>query len=124
MYSTIKIECIGAVPDGIYIALDRILGGILGYEECFKKRWWVAEITGKCEKYGLSRKFLSPRRDASCGNSVGSRGIYANYMLEHGKVYEISSPVSWKKTDRYFCKGESPRTRIGREDVLKCLRNI
>ena len=122
MYSTIKIECIGASPNDVYLAIDKMFGGVIGYAECFKKRWWVAEITGICEKYGLSRSFLSPRRDASKSNSVGSRGIYANYILEYGKLYEVSSPASWKKTDRYFCTGDDPKKHLTKEEAIEWLK--
>lgn len=122
MYSTIKIECIGAQPDPVHLAFDKMLGGLIGVADCYKPRYWVAEITGICTKYGLARKFLSPRRDASKSNSAGSRGIYASYMLEHGKIYEISSPRSWKKTDRFFCEGSEPSKILNKEEVLEWLK--
>jgi hypothetical protein len=123
MYSTIKIECIGAVPNGQYAALDKMLGGMLGYSECFKRRWWVAEITGTCEKYGFKRSFISPRRDYTESNSKGSRGVYASYFLEYGKLYEISSPRSWKNTDRYFCTGDDTGKHLTKEEAIEWLKN-
>jgi hypothetical protein len=123
MFSTIQIECIGPVPNPEHLAIDKIFGGVLGISKLYKKRWWVAEITGLCEKYGLSRKFISPRRDSSESNSSGSRGVYANYMLEYGKLYEVSSPKSWKRTDRFFCTGRNPREHITREEAIEWLKN-
>lgn len=123
MYSTLKIECIGAVPNPKHIAIDRMFGGALGFAACYKKRWWVAEITGTCEKYGLKRDFISQRRDSSLSNSVGSRGVYANYMLHYGKMYEISSPQSWRKDDRYFVLGDNVEERLTKEEVITWLKS-
>lgn len=64
---------------------------------------WVAEITGPDEKYGLARSFLRGKTDYSKSNSKGSRGIFCEYILEPGKIYEVKSQVSWKNADRYFC---------------------
>lgn len=121
MYSTIKIECIGAVPNPVYMAIDKMFG--LGYSECFKKRYWVAEITGTDPKFGFKREFLNPKHDFTKSNSKGSRGVYASYFLEYGKVYEISSPVSWKNTDRYFLIAGENNKRMSKEEVVEWLKS-
>lgn len=64
---------------------------------------WVAEITGPDEKYGLARTFLRGKMDYSKANSKGSRGIWAEYILSQGKVYEVKSQESWGQSRRYFC---------------------
>lgn len=64
---------------------------------------WVAEITGPDEKYGLARDFLRCKMDYSKANSKGSRGIFAEYVLSQGKVYEVKSQESWGRSVRYFC---------------------
>lgn len=64
---------------------------------------WVAEITGPDEKYGLARSFLRCKMDYSQANSKGSRGIFAEYILSQGKVYEVKSQESWGRSIRYFC---------------------
>lgn len=122
MYSTIKIECIGAAANPKHLAIDKMFGGILGLAEIYKRRWWVAEIVGFSDKYKFERKFVKQKKDFSTSNSVGSRGINANYMLEYGKLYEISSPVSWKKTDRYFVIGDDPDNRLSAEEADKWLK--
>lgn len=64
---------------------------------------WVAEITGPDEKYGLARSFLRCKMDYSKANSKGSRGIFAEYILSQGKIYEVKEQESWKRSSRYFC---------------------
>ena len=64
---------------------------------------WVAEIVGPDEKYGLARNFLRAKLDYSRSNSKGSRGIFSEYILETGKIYEVKSQESWSKSNRYFC---------------------
>lgn len=64
---------------------------------------WVAEITGYNQKYKYARKFLKCRKDYSRANSKGSRGIFAEYILESGKIYEIKRQISWKNAERFFC---------------------
>lgn len=120
MYSTIKIECIRPKVEPMLYALDHILG--LGYKECVKPRHWVAEITGLDSKYGFKRKFLSQKKDFSKSNSVGSRGVYANYMLEYGKVFEVSAPKSWRRTDRYFLLAGQVDKVLSREEVLQWVK--
>lgn len=64
---------------------------------------WVAEITGFDPKYKYARNFLKRKLDYSRANSKGSRGVYAEYILESGKIYEVKEQTSWKKVYRYFC---------------------
>lgn len=82
-------------------------------------RYWIAEITGRCPKYGYARTFLPFKRDYSQSNSKGTRGIQAVYILESGKVYELKEAVSWKNSDRYFARVTEQGTlaRISKEEV-------
>lgn len=64
---------------------------------------WVAEITGFDQKYKYARKFLKRKLDYSRANSKGSRGVYAEYILESGKIYDVKQQISWKRVRRYFC---------------------
>lgn len=64
---------------------------------------WVAEITGPDERYRLSRVFLRAKIDYSKSNSRGSRGIFAEYILSPGKIYEVKSQETWGRSRRYFC---------------------
>lgn len=63
---------------------------------------WVAEITGRCERYGMARQFVNGRRDYAKTNISGSRGVRAFYTLESGKLYEVKEYTSWKRSERYF----------------------
>jgi hypothetical protein len=82
---------------------------------------WVAEITGFDLKYKFKREFLRFKKDYSRSNSVGSRGVYANYILESGHIYDIKD-----HKDRYFCKVDSHGNiiRLSESDVKQCLKNI
>jgi hypothetical protein len=96
---------------------DQVIGS-------FPSRAWAAEITGLDPKYGFARKFLKPSVDYSEANSVGSRGVYRYYWLEEGKVYDVSSPKSWKRTDRYFCRVEDGNLiEMGKDEVKEWLKN-
>jgi hypothetical protein len=64
---------------------------------------WVAEITGFDAKYKYNRCFLQSKKDYSRANSKGSRGIYAEYVLETGRIYEVKCMATWSRFDRYFC---------------------
>lgn len=70
----------------------------------FRRRAWVAEIVGYEDKFYYARRFLRPVVDYSDANSVGTRGVYRYYWLELGKIYDVSEPLTWRKTDRYFCR--------------------
>ena len=67
-----------------------------------KSRCWAAEILAPHPIYEFCREFLCYEKDYENANSVGSRGVEAIYILESGKVYEISAATSWAKTRRYF----------------------
>lgn len=64
---------------------------------------WVAEISGPDAKYGLKREFVKSKLDYSHANSKGSRGIFAEFLLDEGKIYEVKARTSWGRSDRYFC---------------------
>lgn len=83
------------------------------------KSSWVAEITGTDKYFGLARSFLHGKMDYSKSNGVGSRGIFVEFILSKGKIYEVKSQVSWKNADRYFCTvgDEGEIIRLDAEDV-------
>lgn len=80
---------------------------------------WVAEITGADPRYGLARQFLKPKIDHTHANSAGTRGVYACYTLESGRVYEVRAWRSWRTEDRYFCRvsDDGDIIRITRDEV-------
>jgi len=106
MRATIKIESIGNNSPKI-----------------IPQRAWVARIRGICKQYGFKREFVKPVVDIRKSNSVGSRGIYYFYFLNDG-IYEVKSPISWKYSDRYFCKVLNGKIeRLTKEDVVKCQKD-
>lgn len=131
MKATLEIECIG---DGFRSGADyraSVLGAVLdkmtGSDVLrMPKRWWVAEIAGPDQKYGYQRTFLRcEAKDYSSTNSTGTRGAKAVYVLDEGRLYEVSAPQSWSSTDRYFCTvtlGEI--VRLSREEVDKRMQQM
>lgn len=89
----------------------------------WKSRAWVCAVS---QKHGrILRSFLKPKIDYSESNSAGSRGVNKEYILEYDVLYEISEPVSWKRTDRRFCYfDESGEHRVKDEDVLTWAKEV
>lgn len=128
--ATLKLEYIGEVQDARLALYHGITSEALGKGVADavigKKRMrmpWVAEITGRDEKYGFKRIFLEAkwlRRDA---NGAQSRGVMLEYRLEPGKLYQVHSFVSWRKTDRYFCVVDGDAiTRLDENEAMAWLR--
>ena len=81
---------------------------------------WVAEITGSDPKYKYVRKFLRYKKDYSRSNSKGSRGVYAEYILETGKIYDVKN-----NKRRYFCKvdDDGDIIQIDESEVKEWIKN-
>lgn len=127
---TITLEYIGEAQDAriaLYHGITReALGKGVADAVMGKKRMrmpWVALITGRDEKYGFKRDFLEAkwlRRDA---NGAQSRGVMLEFCLDTGRLYQVHSFVSWRKTDRYFCIAESDSImRLSENEVMEWLR--
>jgi hypothetical protein len=108
MKASLKIEAIG---DNTY-QYTKLWKGILNsgmpglgdmLTEGVRVPYWVARIIGHDPKYKYVREFLKGKKDYTKANSKGSRGVYLWYILESGYVYEVSSPSTWSRIDRYFC---------------------
>ena len=101
-----KIECIGegsprSRPYGVWEIL-----GIDGNEGIFKKTP------------------VRPQKDYAKANSVGTRGIYAYYLLKSERIYEILKPVSWNGTDHFFAYLDvNELIRLDTEGVFTWLKN-
>jgi len=131
MKAALKIEAIGDNVDQelkLYRDMTNFMMPGLG-DMTFgksKRNYWVAKITGYDSKYHYEREFLKGRKDYRKTNSKGSRGIYLWYTLESGYLYEVSSPSSWKRRERYFCivtdKGEIKQ--VDEEYVEQWIKNI
>lgn len=80
---------------------------------------WVAEIIGRDQVYRYGRRFLRGTRNYKYANAAGTRGIFTWYILESGRVYEVKSPQTWSRTDRYFCRvtDDGDIVRITKEEV-------
>lgn len=80
---------------------------------------WVAEITGFDDKYKYNRQFLRFKKDYSRTNSKGSRGVYAEYILDSGKIYDVK-----EHKDRYFCTVDDGGNiiKLTEEEVIECLK--
>jgi len=108
-YSTsiaLELECIGSdrIPGPGQALVDKIIGispdGVL---EC---------------------KRMQGFRDYTYANSVGSRGIHIVYILSSGNLYFVSSPLSWKKIDQYYCRIKDGQiVRMNIHQVLAWLKN-
>jgi len=94
MKANLKIEAIGYNSNNLNRLLPRSMR--------IPSRYWVAEITGVHSVYKLDRTFLRGKIDYREANSKASRGVHVNYILEAGKIYEVSKPQSWRSTVRFF----------------------
>lgn len=80
---------------------------------------WCAEVTGFDPKYKYARTFLRFRKDYSRANSKGSRGVYAVYFLEEGKIYEVKDNKS-----RWFCTVRDWEiVKLTKEEADECLKD-
>lgn len=83
---------------------------------------WIAEIIGMHPTYRFERKFVKPQKDYSDGNSKGSRGVMLYFVVEEGRLYEISKRTSWKGSSRYFFRIENGREeKLTEQEVIACL---
>lgn len=83
-------------------------------------RAWVAKVSLSGRK--IERSFVKPLVDYADANSKFSRGVYKYYFLDNGD-YEISSPQSWKCTDRYFLRVKDGKAWGIDKDQI-CRKNI
>jgi hypothetical protein len=82
---------------------------------------WVAEVTGIDPKYKYKRDFLRYRKDYSRSNSKGSRGVFAEYILESEKIYDVRD-----NKRRFFCKvtDEGDIVHIDESEVRELLKTV
>lgn len=88
------------------IQIERIGNERLGHQPAWVKR--VIDI----QPHKLVEEYVDGYSDYSNANSVGSRGIYVNYLLQEGEIYHVSSPRNFKHSDTYFCK-------VAGEDIIR-----
>jgi hypothetical protein len=81
----------------VSLSLEKIGNQKLGFQPA-----WVDLVKGIYSK-GLTKERLAGYTDYSNANSVGSRGVFINYLLQEGNIYHVSQPRNWKHHDIYFC---------------------
>lgn len=91
----------------------------------YQSSFFVAEIIGVDYKYTFKRLFINGKKDYSNSNSKGSRGIFMYYFLDSSKIYDIKRQVSWKKTERFYCKfnNNGEVVKITEDEVFKCIKS-
>ncbi|MFA7121499.1 MAG: hypothetical protein WC277_08445 [Bacilli bacterium] len=124
MKATLKLELIGGREPTSFLIPRRVLNAaspgmgdtLIGKPDPLL---WVAEIVGTDAKYGYARRFLRGDYDYSHANAKGTRGIFVWFLLESGRVYDVKSPFSWSRTERYFCRvtSDGDIEKISQEDV-------
>ena len=89
----------------------------------------VGNVSPKCSLVlGLSGAFMRTEpirgnRDYSNANSKGTRGVYDYFALENGKMYEVTTALTWNKQERYYLliSGSGEMTRMDYEEAVVCL---
>ncbi len=130
MKAVLRLELIGDDSYSEMQLMRRQIAAAVGnnvarqmFEGMGKHRPWVARIVGTNDRWGLQREFQRPQsNDYEEANSVGSRGVYALYILAPG-MYEVHERKTWKRSERYFLRvtEDGEKEEITREEVLECL---
>lgn len=71
-----------------------------GASDNFSKTFYVAEITGEHEKYGLARDFISQKNDSSYSGKTGTKAVNVD-DLTVGACYEIRGDSHGNKHRRF-----------------------
>ena len=73
----------------------------------------------------VTRRLLSFQRDYSRANSVGSRGVYACYLLTPGHVYRIHHRTSWRSARTYYAvlRAGAQLREVSEEAAISWLAN-
>jgi hypothetical protein len=110
MKTTVGFEWYGEANE----ARIRLFGGIIrealgkGVEKAvigtgWSRRPWIAEITGRDDKFGMARKFIESKLTRKHANGAHTRGVDLWFILESGHLYEVKHSISWTRSERYFC---------------------
>lgn len=104
-------------PNCTMLSIERI-----GSERLSGPKCGVAIVSGVERGGSLREDYLKGYIDYSKANSVGSRGVTKNYLLEEGNIYHVMAPESWKRSDNYFCRIENCAiTRMSIAEVFRWL---
>lgn len=74
---------------------------------------WVAEIIGAHPVYKYNRKFLNGHKSYTRANSLGTKGVYTEYILSSGKYYHVKNGNG----NSFFC------TVDDNGDIIKITEN-
>ncbi len=127
MSYVLALECIGDDTNGHAWLRHQAMRYLIGEEMAAfmtlpTRRPWVAQLTGLSARYGFERRFVLGKKDFSRANSLGSRGVYAHYILEEGLLYEVHALLSWKRSERYYCQIRlGAPFRLTKEVIIQCL---
>lgn len=132
MKATLSLEYIGESEDARKVLCSRRLDQMepgLGRAVIGTTRPrvpWVAKIEGGCPRFGWRRSFLSANWQRKNANSQHSRGVMLWFVLEDGYIYEVKHPISWRRSDRYFCRVTEGGDieKLSEAEVQKCLSGI
>ena len=131
MKATLKIELVGDdVVQRARFSEKRVNEALPGLGTGVFGGWppsgWVAELIGLDHRYGYKRRFLRPRKDYAKSNSTGSRGVYAWFVIESGKCYEVCEKLSWRHSNRYFCQvtDQGNIVEMDKNEVDEWVKNI
>ena len=98
------------------LSIERIGSDRLGHQPA-----WVREVTG-IEPRRIAETPLDGYADYTNANSVGSRGVIINYLLQEGHIYHVSAPVNFKRRETYFCQvRQGGIVRLEFDEVIKRL---
>lgn len=96
--------------------------GVPGTGKIFKAiaSSWVAEIIGLDSKYKYRREFLRHKKDYSRSNPRKLSGIYAEFILESERIYEVKD-----FKNRYFCtvSDDGDIIKLNESEVQEWLKN-
>lgn len=103
--------------------LMRTPAGVEQLKYWCRERDWVAEIAG-FDGRGFSRSFVRAKLDFSRADDDGMHGIYANYLLDEGRLYEVFEHTGWGDGTRYFCRFDGELViRLSEKEAIECLRS-
>jgi hypothetical protein len=117
MQALLRFEAVGDyLNDATKSTIRTIIidsNGIGHLQDNNKKRYWCAEILDLSDnQYKFERHFLRAFKDYANSNSIGSRGVYVQYLLQSGHVYEVLETQTFKRSKRYFCTVDATNADI------------
>lgn len=104
MLASLRVEAIPQLDKTLTLRRLGVMP-IVGTQRRFgiAPRHWCDELIPQCEGAVYRREPLRGKRDYAEANGSGTRGVFVYYTVESGHLYEVSAPLTWKHTDRYYC---------------------